>query len=143
MFIRKFDLILDPATAMQIAMLLRRFNTEHIDLSGENFSGDEPVADDDDLLERETNDDDTAPFLEELHSAVDTLNVDAQRDLLALMWVGRADFRPEDWSAARHQAADTADVHLTTYLVETPLASDYLIEALSQMGFSVDDYISS
>jgi hypothetical protein len=143
MFARNFDLILDPAIAMQIAMLVRQFDTEDIDPSGESYSGDEAVADAEELLEKEKEDDHTDPFLEELHSVIDALNVDAQRDLLALMWVGRGDFRPEDWSAARHQAVDTADIHLATYLAETPLASDYLVEGLSQMGYAVDDYAAS
>ena len=88
MFVRNFDLILDPATAMQIAMLLREFDTEDIDPTGEEYSGDEAFADEEDLLETEKQDQ-ADPFLDELSSAVNILNVDAQRDLLALMWVGR------------------------------------------------------
>jgi hypothetical protein len=142
MFVRNFDLILDPAAAMQIAMLVREFDTEDIDPTGEEYSGDEAFADEEDLLEKEKQDQ-ADPYLEELSSAVNILNVDAQRDLLALMWVGRGDYRPEDWAAARHQAADVADMHLAKYLSETPLASTYLIEGLSQMGYSVDDYEAS
>lgn len=142
MFVRNFDLILDPATAMQIAMLVREFDTEDIDPTGEEYSGDEAFADEEDLLETEKQDQ-ADPFLEALSSAVNILNVDAQRDLLALMWVGRGDYRPEDWSAARHQAADVADMNLARYLSETPLASTYLIEGLSQMGYAVDDYEAS
>ncbi len=139
MFVRNFDLILDPAAAMQIAMLVREFDTEDIDPTGEEYSGDEAFTDQEDMLEKEEQDQ-ADPILEELNSAVNLLNVDAQRDLLALMWVGRGDYKPEDWSAARHQAVDVADTNLAKYLSETPLASTYLIEGLSQMGYSVDDY---
>ena len=142
MFVRNFDLILDPVDAMQIAMLVREFDTEDIDPTGEAYSGDEAFANEEDLLEKEEKDP-ADPALEALGAAVDLLNVDAQRDLLALMWVGRGDYGPEDWATARHQAADVADMHLAKYLAETPLASTYLIEGLSQMGYSVDDYESS
>ena len=142
MFVRNFDLTLDPSTAMKIAMLVREFDTEDIDPTGEEYSGDEAFADEEDLLEKEKQDQED-PFLEELNSAVNVLNVDAQRDLLALMWVGRGDYPPEDWATARHLAADIADMHLAQYLAETPLASTYLIEGLSQMGYSVDDYEAS
>lgn len=127
---------------MQIAMLVREFDTEDIDPTGEEYAGDEAFADEEDLLEKQKQDQE-APFLEALISAVNVLNVDAQRDLLALMWVGRGDYPAEDWATARHQAADIADMHLAKYLSETPLASTYLIEGLSQMGYCTDDYEAS
>jgi hypothetical protein len=140
MFVRNFDLTLDPKAAMQIALLVRKFDTEDFVLSDEDDAGDEAVADEEDLLESATGYSDSV--LEELLSAIDMLDVDSQRDLLALIWVGRGDFGPEDWSVVRRQAAETADNHLAEYLAGTPLASDYLVEGLNQMGYAVSEQIA-
>ena len=76
MFVRNFDLILDPADAMQIAMLVREFDTEDIDPTGEAYSGDEAFADEEDLLEQEEKEP-ADPALDGLGAAVNLLNVDA------------------------------------------------------------------
>lgn len=78
------------------------------------------------------------PTLIELTSAIESLNIDQQLDLLAMTWLGRDDF--DSWSEAREQAEEMRDQHIPSYLTGTPLLGDYLEEALSQLGYSCEDY---
>ncbi len=64
--------------------------------SGSNASDDKAI----DILEDFADD----PTLEELKSAIDGLNEDESRDLVAIMWTGRGDYDKEQWSEAKAQA---------------------------------------
>ena len=78
-----------------------------------------------------------ATFLE-FKSVVDDLEPDQQVSLVALMWVGRGDFEPDEWRAAFEQAGDQWTSHTAEYLLATPLVADYLEEGLSAFGYSCD-----
>lgn len=98
-------------------------------------SGSSPIDDDDgDTLEAGG---DSA--YAELMMALRDLNEDERFDLTALMWIGRGDFIATEWEDAREQAADLDPTRVPEYLSETPLLSDYLSEALSALGYSVED----
>ncbi|WP_051929149.1 DUF3775 domain-containing protein [Thermopetrobacter sp. TC1] len=62
-------------------------------------------------------------------------------ELVALMWIGRGSFEPEEW----REAVDTAleDYALpgtcARYLLREPLLADYLEEGLERMGYSIED----
>jgi len=99
--------------------------------SGSNPTDDNAI----DVLEDRSDD----PTFEELAGAVRGLNIDEQLDLLALMWIGRGDFTPEQWKEAREEAAGVAHKHVTRYLVHTPLVADYLEEAMAGLGYSFED----
>ena len=99
--------------------------------SGSNPADDREV----DILEDLPDD----PTYEEFASAIRALNVDEQLDLLALMWIGRGDFSPEEWPEARKEAATVSHRHVTRYLVHTPLAGDYLEEAMTALGYSFEE----
>lgn len=75
----------------------------------------------------------------ELMAALRDLNDDERYDLMALMWIGRGDFTAVEWEDARSQAVDLDPARVPEYLSETPLLSDYLSEALSALGYSVED----
>jgi hypothetical protein len=98
--------------------------------SGSNPSDDDEV----DILEDYRDD----PTLEELEGALTALNDDEQLDLLALMWVGRADFSSFD--EARAEASDMSDKHIPRYLIGTPGLGDYLEEGLAQLGVSLEEF---
>lgn len=141
---RPFDLTIDPGVAYRIAELTREMDSE--DLAPEFDSaevdtdlGDDPVQDEDQLL-AETEDRGVDPIETELTALIDGLNIDAQRDLLALIWLGRGDYGAEDWYQARRQARETANLHVAQYLEETPLASDYLVEGLTLLGYPQEDF---
>lgn len=133
----KVDVTLDPAMAYEIAKVVREYGSEDMAIEIDDDIGDEAIASEEDLLEGA---DRVDPVSRELKALIDGLNVDAQKDLLALMWVGRGDFTSDAWYRARRQVTETSQLHVAQYLGQTPLASDYLIEGLSQMGYAPEDF---
>src|SRR5512145_1385240 len=99
--------------------------------AGSNPSDDRMI----DVLETHADD----PVVEELTSFISALSEDEQIDLVALMWLGRDDNTADDWAALREEArlAHRPELrHTANYLIGTPLASDYLEEGLSLLGYS-------
>jgi hypothetical protein len=78
--------------------------------------------------------------LEELRDAIEGLNIDEKEDLLALIWIGRGDFSDQEWAAARRQAREVRTASEADYLIGTPLLSDYLEEAVSLLGLSLEPF---
>jgi Protein of unknown function (DUF3775) len=76
----------------------------------------------------------------ELASFIRGLNVDEQIDLVALMWLGRGDGGLENWDELRAQATQAHNNRTASYLIETPMLGDYLEEALSEFGLSLEDF---
>jgi hypothetical protein len=76
----------------------------------------------------------------ELTSFLSGLNVDEQVDLVALTWLGRGDGDLDNWRDLRTQAEQAHNNRTASYLIETPMLADYLEEAMSQFGESVEDY---
>lgn len=93
----------------------------------------------DEMLEVLEDYDDDATYTE-LKAAIDGLNEDEQIDLVTLTWLGRGDFTKEEWTVARQTASDARSDHTAAYLLGIPLLGDYLEEALSQLGYSCEDY---
>ena len=103
--------------------------------TGSNPSDDKMIA----VLEDHGDD----PVVQELTSFISDLSEDEQIDLVALAWLGRDDNTIVDWTALREEAArahSTRTTHTATYLLGTPLLSDYLEEALSLFGQSCEDF---
>ena len=136
---REFDITLDPALAYRIAELAREYAVEDTLPKGEETLQDDGF-DEDSLTDEEDVYDEVPeppsdPIESELRALIDGLNVDAQKDLLALIWLGRDGGSAKDWSQTRRQATETSDLHVAQYLEETPLASDYLVEGLLCLGY--------
>jgi hypothetical protein len=75
----------------------------------------------------------------ELRGFLETLNSDERHSLIAIMWIGRDSFAPEDYdeavATARHEAVTpTAD-----YLIGTPHFADHLEAGLEALGLSAAD----
>lgn len=139
---RAFDITLDPALAFRIAELAREHASgndvapeyhERVDVG----MGDDPISGKDAFVDADASEE-TDPVEMELRALVDGLNVDAQKDLLALIWLGRDGGSPEDWHRVRRQAGEVPDLHVAHYLEETPLAADFLEEGLSILGYDAD-----
>ncbi len=79
------------------------------------------------------------PTYEEFTSAIEGLNVDEQVDLVALAWMGRGDYTADEFEQARSDARGRRNARTAEYLAGIPLLSDYLEEALSELGYSVPD----
>jgi Protein of unknown function (DUF3775) len=80
------------------------------------------------------------PVEEEMIAFMNSLSVDEQVDLVALMWLGRDDSTGEDWPALREEAARAHNERTAEYLLGTPLLGDFLEEGLSKLGYSCEDY---
>ncbi len=102
-------------------------------------SGSNPA---DDLEADVFEDSDDDATLEELSAAIDALNEDEVIDLIALAWVGRGDFRKEEWREARALAVERHRPHSATYLIGMPALGDYLEEGLAALGYSPTDFAS-
>ncbi len=91
--------------------------------------------DPDSILEMRGND----PLEAELRGFIADMNVDEQVSLVALMWVGRGTYEPEDWEEALDTARSERVNKTENYLLGVPMLSDYLEEGLDKMGVSVED----
>jgi hypothetical protein len=79
------------------------------------------------------------PTLEELKSAIDGLNEDESRDLVAIMWTGRGDYDMEQWGEAKAQANTIPPTDRSRYLIGTPLLADYLEQGLDALEIPVPE----
>lgn len=70
----------------------------------------------------------------ELAAFIDSMDEDEQVALVALMWIGRGDYAASDWKVAMADARARRTGSVTTYLLGTPLLSDYLETALAEYG---------
>ena len=99
--------------------------------SGSNASDDKAI----DVLEDLADD----PTLEELKGAIDGLNEDESRDLVAIMWTGRGDYDKEQWGEAKAQAHTIPPKDRSRYLVGTPMLADYLEQGLDELEIPVPE----
>lgn len=134
----KPELTLDPDTVFYILLKAREFNAKEEDTDpdeGSNPSDDKDI----DVLEFQLDD----AVEEEFAAAIEPLNEDQKLDLIALAWIGRGDFGLDEWAEARESAREVDPTQTASYLLEMPALSDYLEDALSQLGYSLDDYLDS
>jgi hypothetical protein len=132
------ELTLDPDTAFFILLKTREFDAKEEEVDpdeGSNPSDDKDV----DVLEFQPDD----AVEEEVTRAIEGLNEDQRLDLIALAWIGRGDFTLDDWAEARESAREVDANQVAQYLLEMPTVSDYLEESLSQLGYSLNDYLES
>jgi hypothetical protein len=132
------ELSIRPDDAFFILMKAREFDEKTP--QSDPDSGSNPT--DDSALDVIEDDPDDA-VQDELIAAIDSLNDDAQLDLVALIWIGRGDFLLSEWNEARAAAKDIGRERMPRYVCGMPLVSDFLDEGLSQLGLSLDDYMSA
>jgi len=80
------------------------------------------------------------PVAEEIRSTISDLNEDEQVELVALTWVGRGDFAPDEWDDALAAAQDRRTGPTADYLLGVPLLGDLLEEGFTALGYSCEDY---
>lgn len=73
---------------------------------------------------------------EELRELIDDLNVDETAELIALVWVGRGDYGPEQWKEAVEEAGNrqSRKHKASAYLLGMPLLGEYLESGLEAIG---------
>lgn len=67
---------------------------------------------------------------QELVEEIDALDVDHQNELVALMWIGREDLEPEEWTEALAMANRRREGPTSEYLLTHPLVADYWASGL-------------
>ena len=75
----------------------------------------------------------------ELRAFIDRLNDEEQISLVALMWIGRGTFEPEELAEAKATASEEATTPTADYLIGTPHLSDHLENGLEALGLSASD----
>ncbi len=76
---------------------------------------------------------------DEIQGFIRDLNEDEQASLVALAWIGRGSFGPEELEEALATARAERTNRTEEYLLGMPLLPDYLEEALDRLGYSVED----
>ncbi len=79
------------------------------------------------------------PTRAELKGFISMLNVDEQVSLVALMWIGRGSYGPDELDEALETARAERVNPTADYLLGIPMLSDYLEEGLEKLGYSVED----
>jgi hypothetical protein len=74
----------------------------------------------------------------ELIEFIKDLDVDEAAAVVALAWIGRDDFQPEEWKIVVAEAKERAEGPTWKYLMEMELLPDYLEDALSAFGRSCE-----
>lgn len=75
----------------------------------------------------------------ELRSFIRSMNDDEKASLVAVMWIGRDTFGPEDLEEAKRIARQEATTPTEDYLLGVPLLSDYLEDGMEKLGISATD----
>jgi hypothetical protein len=76
----------------------------------------------------------------ELTAFINALDEDEQTELVALLFVGRGDYTPEEWSDALAAARDRGDPPVARFLLGEPLLGDLLEDGLSAFDLSCEDF---
>ncbi|WP_170419949.1 DUF3775 domain-containing protein [Ruegeria arenilitoris] len=75
----------------------------------------------------------------ELRAFIDRMDEDEQAELVAIMWIGRESFFPDDLNEAIATAKAEASTPCADYLIGTPHLSDHLENGLDALGISAED----
>ena len=89
----------------------------------------------DSILEDFTDD----PTRAELKEFISGLNEDEQVSLVALAWIGRGSYGPDELEEALETARAERVNRTEEYLLGMAMLPDYLEEALDRLGYSVED----
>ena len=127
------DLSISPEKVFFIAAKSRQSDGTAADLNANSGSADDDAV-------HGSRDRSRTADRSELSGFIQNLNVDEQIDLVALMWLGRGDGELDNWNDLRAEASRAHNNRTASYLIETPMLADYLEEALSQFGKSLEDF---
>src|SRR5947209_2898086 len=76
----------------------------------------------------------------ELSAFINALDDDEKTELVALLFVGRGDYTPEEWDDAIAAARDRGDPPIARFLLGEPLLGDLLEDGLSAFDLSCEDF---
>lgn len=76
--------------------------------------------------------------LEAFRATLDDLGRYEQAQVVALMWLGRGDYTPEDWASLQEDAESAWTPRTADYLLAHPLLAEHLTDGLELFGYSCD-----
>lgn len=79
------------------------------------------------------------PTYIELESFIDSLSEEEQVNLVALAWVGRGTFAPEEWEDAVEEASNAHNDRTAEYLLGMPLLATFLEDGLTALGYEAEE----
>jgi hypothetical protein len=123
---------IDLAKACFIIEKAREYAGEE---AGSEADDSNPTDDDERVMLTET----AGPSIRrEMVEFIKDLDVDEAAAVVALAWIGRGDFQPEEWKIAVAEAKELDEGPTWKYLLEMELLPDYLEDALSAFGRSCE-----
>ncbi|ODA66906.1 hypothetical protein A7A08_02203 [Methyloligella halotolerans] len=123
------EISIDPDYVKALVLKVRAIMVEEaneVDDVGSNPTDDETPPD-------EFQDDAEDLRREEIVEEIEGLNELEQAELIALMWLGRGDGEPSEWSDLVDQARERRESSTVDYLLDHPHVADHWLEALSQL----------
>ncbi|MEA5445614.1 DUF3775 domain-containing protein [Gammaproteobacteria bacterium AB-CW1] len=76
--------------------------------------------------------------LNEFRSIIDDLDRNQQVEVVALLWMGRGDYEPEDWYSLLSDADAEWTDYTADYLMAHPMLPDHLTDGLDMLGYHCD-----
>jgi len=77
------------------------------------------------------------PDVKEVSAFIRALNEDEKANLVAIAWIGRETYGPEDWETALATARAEKSTPTELYLLGMPLLSEYLEEGMAALGIDI------
>lgn len=75
----------------------------------------------------------------ELRAFIDAMPEDERAELVALYWIGRGSFEPEDWEEAVATALAEETTPTADYLIGSPHFPDHFEAGAEMMGIDITD----
>jgi len=119
----------------KVAYIIAKAREYDVKVAAWDDGSEEDDTDAESILEDLSND----PTRSELAEFISGLNVDEQIGLVALAWIGRGSYGPDELSEALDTARRERTNKTEDYLLGIPLLADYLEEGLEKLGYSVED----
>ncbi len=79
------------------------------------------------------------PIGRELRAFISKLNRDEQAELVAVAWIGRGTYEPDEFAEAVQTAHQERTTATWKYLLGMSMLSDYLEEGLEKLGYSIEE----
>ena len=124
---------LDPQKVCFLIVKIRAFDVQ----AEPNLGGGSDAADDNFVAV--FNEEERPSVVAEAESLIEAMNVDEQRELIALTLVGRGDYAKEEWVDAVRAAGSHPEPTTSAYILADPLVSDFLSDGLAAFGISCEN----
>lgn len=125
---------LNTETVCGLILQIRQFDGKEANVDPD--SGSDPGdTDADDVPFKDTLQTTSRDSIEDvLRSEIEAMNEEEQAELVALAWLGRGDYTPDQFAAAKTDARSRHEGPTTDYLLGQPMLGDLLAEGLSAIG---------